>query len=266
MDNSITTERDQIKHYIERRFEETGYTRELAAYIIMRDLYHLRRKLRRDYTTGSDIKYLKKNLFPRLKDVLDVYGDDDKFDDAAKNVVYRTEEKIENVLKEEYRIETFEFTEDKRMGGMFYSGLEVSGIEDLLDLIVWIDNVSKEEKVDFDHVKMFFWLSTHSFYSPMHTGLDRDVGNFIYRLSDKIPEDIRSEIGMYPNDRGTIYEKDSAGDTVQWDSLQQWREEWEHIAEGNFDIPEFTETLPERVFKMLSGYSIEDKLLEFKEE
>src|SRR3990167_11295994 len=61
--------------------------------------------------------------------------------------------------------------------------------------------------------KALFSTLLTPYYDCMFEGMDIDVGNFIYRLSDLILEDEREKIEIYP-------------DGEDWYNLNDWRKEW----------------------------------------
>lgn len=92
-----------------------------------------------------------------------------------------------------------------------------------------------------DHIpdlETFFSMALLPFYDVMWTGLKRDVGHVIYRLSDFVPEEERCQIGIYPSRTGSIID----GKYGLWNSLVDWRRQWER---QHLYIPEFVKLLPE---------------------
>src|SRR5687767_6019427 len=80
-------------------------------------------------------------------------------------------------------------------------------------------------------VRLFFILALEGYYSPMLDGMNRDVGHFLYRLSDLMPAEDRAKLKIYPN-----YESGSLVDNgVRWDTLEDFRREW---AKSNPHIPQ----------------------------
>jgi hypothetical protein len=91
-----------------------------------------------------------------------------------------------------------------------------------------------EMEMDF-----FFFCALMPYYQTeeCETYLDQLAGHVIYRLSDSIPKEKREIMHVYPNNEGSLII-----DEHKWDSLEDWRKQWEHI---NPVIPEFVKLLPE---------------------
>ena len=88
----------------------------------------------------------------------------------------------------------------------------------------------------------FFMLVLGEFYDPMPDGLDRTIGNILYRLSDSIPKKVREAMLVYPDSDGSLlHERD------RWTSLEQWRREWEEINADSGGIPFFNSQLSPRL-------------------
>ncbi|HLD83879.1 MAG TPA: hypothetical protein VI979_03430 [archaeon] len=96
----------------------------------------------------------------------------------------------------------------------------------------------------------FFSLALLGFYDAMNPALTAADGHMIYRLSDFVPEDRRRTMRIYPCRTGSIimpsdeildaskhpYEYELGGGPNNWDSLEDWRKQWERIHRNN--IPE----------------------------
>lgn len=84
-------------------------------------------------------------------------------------------------------------------------------------------------KSDLELLGLFFSNALTPYYDCMWDGMEPEVGHIIYRLSDNVPDDIRSCILIYPK---------MGKDEERWVTLSEWREEWErNCPEGipNFD-------------------------------
>lgn len=73
---------------------------------------------------------------------------------------------------------------------------------------------------EIDH---FFQRCLDFYYSPLEEGMSGNVGHILYRLSDYLPLEKRQKIVIYPSDTGSIIQ-----DGEPWDTLQDWRKDWEN--------------------------------------
>lgn len=106
--------------------------------------------------------------------------------------------------------------------------------------IEWLARLHKsynEHKtgVNGNPIHLFFSSALLPYYDPCGDGANGTCLDLLYRLSDRIEEDERRNILIYPEKDGEIY--DSEGD-CQWNSLEDWRKEYfkQRIREG--PIPE----------------------------
>jgi hypothetical protein len=94
--------------------------------------------------------------------------------------------------------------------------------------IEWLTRLHKlynEHKSEFkgNPVHLFFSAALEPYYCVLcEPGATRTVLDLLYRLSDRIEEDERRSIMIYPENDGEIY--DAEGD-CRWVSLEEWRKE-----------------------------------------
>lgn len=238
-----------MRDYIENQFQTSGYSKELTAYRIIRTFHHVIDNISVIKFTGH---LEDKNLPYGLRGIIKSYIDGSIDRLLLENSISGMQDVYTRLLEEEYDIKPFSFI-DREID----YGIEHSGVEDLIDLILWIDGISKEGCLEFEHIDLFFDEAITPFYSPLFTGLDINVGHFIYRLSERIPEKIRRLIALYPSPHGTIYIEDYDSPL---DSLEDWRKEWKNYF---VVIPEIHEALPENAMNLVKGIS--GRVLEHKE-
>lgn len=101
-----------------------------------------------------------------------------------------------------------------------------------------IIKVIKEDNKIADPIETFFFYALGPYYCPVGwDGIKRNAGHIIYRLSDFLPEEKRSNIAIYPSEHGSLIVNN-----YPWDSLGDWRKKWEkHYPNG---IPEMIKKLP----------------------
>jgi hypothetical protein len=85
-------------------------------------------------------------------------------------------------------------------------------------------------------VEYVFKQALLGYYDPMWNGLRQEAGDIIFRLSDFIPREEREKIDVYPSQNGSLSIRG-----WQYDSLEDWRKQWEEDRGGN--IPYFQEQL-----------------------
>ncbi|GEM_PF-6533009 len=90
--------------------------------------------------------------------------------------------------------------------------------------------------------ELFFSVALLPYYDGGITweGMDAEVGHIIYRLTDLVDPDDRKAFAIYPSSDGSVttkyeYEYDHEEREVKWDSLEDWRREWERT---NPNIPD----------------------------
>jgi len=167
----------------------------------------------------------------------------------------RIEDMYRKILEEGYGLKSFSIVdigheEDEQ------TGLDNGGIVHFLDTLLMVhalsNNMEPEELLD-----LFFDYGLTPYYSPLDAGLDVSVGHFIYRLSDRMPEEKRKRIMIYPSPGGSLvcYEDYDPESPTRWATLEDFRREWE---EKNPTIPTFEKSLPEGVAEM---YALPKRLL-----
>jgi hypothetical protein len=159
------------------------------------------------------------------------------------------------ILEEEYGLRPFSIIdaghkEDKM------SGLDNGGMVHLLDTFLMVHALSSDMEPE-KLLEMFFDFGLTPYYSPLHAGIDLSVGNFIYRLSDRMPKEKRKRIMLYPSPGGSLiyYAESDPESPTRWDTLEDFRRQWE---EKNPMIPTFEKSLPEGVAEM---YALPKRLL-----
>ena len=105
-------------------------------------------------------------------------------------------------------------------------------------------DIGKARNSFFSHVLL-------GYYDAMFDGLSRNTGNVVYRLSDSLPDVERQMIEIYPSSTGSL-----AIDGAQWDSLEDWRKEWER---NNPFIPFFDFSPAIEGVELLEIVRVEDK-------
>jgi hypothetical protein len=80
--------------------------------------------------------------------------------------------------------------------------------------------------------ELFFKHTLEPYYSPIFDGLNTNVGDVVYRLSDYLTEEERQLMIAYPSEQGSLVFDDNP-----WDSLEDWRKQWEHNRQNS--IPDF---------------------------
>jgi len=88
---------------------------------------------------------------------------------------------------------------------------DVDYVKKSVDFIKFLkENTSKNKS---ELINALFSKLLTPYYDCMFDGMAIEVGNFIYRLSDLIPEDERETVEIYPG--GEV-----------WYNLNDWRKEW----------------------------------------
>lgn len=120
----------------------------------------------------------------------------------------------------------------------WFDTLPVGSIEHIrrtLDLIksVYSDHVACDDA--FEALEFFFRHALMPFYDCMWDGLKLEAGHVIYRLSDKLPDDICTTIKTYPCIDINPEQPN------EWYTLSSFRQEWENLHPV---IPELQHLLP----------------------
>jgi hypothetical protein len=151
------------------------------------------------------------------------------------------------ILEDERGLKSFSIIdaghmEDKR------SGLDNGGMVHFLDTLLIVHGLADGNDPD-TLLELFFDFGLTPYYSPLHAGIDTSIGNFIYRLSDRVPEEKRKRITLYPSPGGSLvcYEDYDPENPTRWDTLEDFRREWE---KSHTAIPAFEKSLPEGVAGM----------------
>lgn len=112
--------------------------------------------------------------------------------------------------------------------------------EDSVDRLHELTRLIAEHAENFNNpVESFFMWALEPYYSPLWDGGDRGVLDIVYRLSDRISQVERRRIMVYPSPTGEILLEDG-----RWDSLEQFRREWENQAERQGRFIPTVEQLP----------------------
>lgn len=112
--------------------------------------------------------------------------------------------------------------------------LPVGDIKHLRGTMQLLEYVIPEKKTEF-----FFRNVLVSYYDCMFDGLSIGIGDFVYRLSDRLTLEERQKIPIYPSKNGTIIVESTIFEDNNWLSLEQWRNEWSTSRK----IPEMSELL-----------------------
>lgn len=111
-----------------------------------------------------------------------------------------------------------------------------------------------------EKLQLFFMDALVPYFDCLWEGMDETAGHIVYRLSDRLPPHIRSNIGVYPRavrrDQTSPlgYNVDMKANMSGWTTLEEWRREWET---QHRNIPPLQELLPEGISLQLGGGSPE---------
>lgn len=116
-----------------------------------------------------------------------------------------------------------------------FPSADIKHLKELADLV--------KKEPDFT-LRLFFACGLEGYYSPLWSGMTKDCGDVLYRLSDFIPRQQRETMPIYPSPEGSIVNEDGG----VWDSLEDWRMQWE---KQNESIPFFQTEIEQSGLKQL---------------
>lgn len=99
----------------------------------------------------------------------------------------------------------------------------------LADLQEMAATLIRNMPADDNLLQHFFSAALLRFYSPEfeNTVFLPEVGDLLYRLSDRLSPARRSTIMIYPDEGGDIVNDPGLRSAMRWDSLERWRQQWE---------------------------------------